>query len=373
MYPAWGPQTIGIGAGVRPGTPPKGVANTHPFSPIPTGVLGATHEGQVSGIRDGDGSPDPARLRDGGRGGRPSVRASLLGEAHPMSSRSLRPALCAVVGAAGAGKRTLCHGLTDLLGGDAVTSLSLDDYVAQGHVSGTRRDVPPHAAASSELNLMAQHLRLLRQGETVFKPVYDRLSGRFAEPEFLRPQRTVLAQGMHGLDTPELRALWDVSLYVASSREEADIARDVAMQIERADASLRLQAHGEGQGWDAEFRIAHPVPLPALDELQHDPAATPYLRIERASGGAYVIELSGRVDDVSHAHMQARLLSALPDSPARRPLRLGVIPRAAAGDCRSNLLALSQLIVAHYFVQKGRLLQAPTLAAARSAHPVPGA
>lgn len=290
-----------------------------------------------------------------------------------MSHRASRPALCALVGAAGAGKSTLCQGLADLFGGEAVTTLALDDYMAHDQDTGICRGVSPLAADSSHLDLMAQHLHLLRQGETVFKPVYDRSSGRFADPEFLRPKRTVLAHGKHGLDTPELRALWDVSLFVASGREDADSARFIAPQREKADASLSMQAAGDGKAWDAELRIAYPVPLPALDELQHDPVATPYLRMERASGGAYVIEINGRVDDVSRTHMEARLLSALPDAPPRRQLRLGVIPDAPAGDRRSNILALTQLIVAHYFVQKGRLLQTPTVEAARSAHPAPGA
>jgi phosphoribulokinase len=290
-----------------------------------------------------------------------------------MAHRSPRPALCAVVGAPGVGKRTICRGLADLLGGDAVTSLALDDYLAYDHASARRHDASPLAADAAHLDLMAQHLRLLRQGETVFKPVYDRTNGRVADPEFLRPARIVLAQGMHGLDTPELRALWDVSLVVDAGRADDASERFIAPQREKADAALRVQVAPDGHEWTAELRLAHPVPLPALDELQHDPVATPYLRVERASSGADVIEISGSVDDVSRRHMEARLLAALPDAPPRRQLRLGVIPNAASGDGRSNLLALTQLIVAHYVVQKGRLHPSTTLGAARSAHPAPGA
>lgn len=290
-----------------------------------------------------------------------------------MSHRSQRPALCALVGAAGAGKRTLCRGLADLLGGDSVTTLALDDYAALDRETSAREGISPLAPDAAHLDLMAQHLRLLRQGETIFKPVYDHASGRFAAPEFIRPRRNLLAHGMHGLDTPELRAMWDVSLFVASGREDADSAQFIAPQREKADATLSVQVAREGDGFEAELRIAHPVPLPALDELQHDPVATPYLRLERASGGADVIEISGRIDDVSRTLMEERLLAALPDAPARRHLRLGFIADAPAGDRRSNLLALTQLIVAHYFVQKGRLRPTTTLEAARSAHPVPGA
>lgn len=290
-----------------------------------------------------------------------------------MTTRAPRPALCALVGAVGAGKRTLARGLAELLGAEHVTTLALDDYVAIDREASSLHDISLLAPDASHLDLMAQHLRLLRQGETVFKPVYDRAAGRFVAPEFIRPRRHVVAHGMHGLDTPELRALWDVSLFVASEREDADSARFIAPQRERADAVLRLRQASESEGFVAELRIAHPVSMPAIDALQHDPIASPYLKLERAASGADVIELSGRVDDVSRTTIEERLLAGLPDAPLRRNLRLGFIPDAPAGDRRSNLLALTQLLVAHYFVQRGRLRQLPTLEAARSAHPVPGA
>jgi phosphoribulokinase len=290
-----------------------------------------------------------------------------------MSHRSPRPALCALVGAAGAGKRTLCLGLADLLGGDHVTVLALDDYVAHDRESSARQGISPFAPGAAHLDLMAQHLRLMRQGETVFKPVYDRAGGRFAEPEFIRPSRIVLAHGMHGLDTPELRAMWDVTLFVASEREDADSARYIGPQRERADATLSVHPAKDADGLVAELRIAHPVPLHALDDLQHDPICAPHFQMERAANGADVIEISGRVDDVSRRHIEARLLAALPDAAPRRQLRLGIVPDAAPGDRRSNLLALTQLVVAQYFVQKGRLRQPVSPEAARSAHPVPGA
>lgn len=290
-----------------------------------------------------------------------------------MSNRSPRPALCAVVGAAGAGKRTLCRGVAELLGAEQVTTLALDDYLAFDPATGSAQGISPLAPDASHLDLMAQHLRLLRQGETVFKPVFDRDAGRFANPEFIRPRRTVLAHGIHGLDTPELRAMWDVSLFVALGREDGDSSRFIAPQRERADAALTISGKSDGDSLVAELRIAYPVPLPAVDELQHDPVAAPYLRIERASGGADVIALSGRVDDVSRTHIENRLLAALPDAPPRRQLRLGFIADAPAGDRRSNLLALTQLVVAHYVAQRGRLRQITALEGARSVRPVPGA
>lgn len=290
-----------------------------------------------------------------------------------MTQRATRPALCALIGAVGAGKRTLARGLAELLGAELTTTLALDDYVAIDRAESELQGISLLAPDASHLGLMAQHLRLLRQGETVFKPVYDRVSGRFEAPEFIRPRHTVLAHGMHGLDTPELRALWDVSLFVASEREDAESARFIAPQRERADAVLSLRPARDGDGQVAELRIAHPVPMPALDELQYDPVASPYLKLGRAANGADVIELSGRLDDVSRTTIEQRLLTGLPDAPLRRNLRLGIIADAPPGDRRSNLLALTQLVVAHYFVQKGRLRVVATLEAARSARPVPGA
>lgn len=302
-----------------------------------------------------------------------------------MAHRPPRPAMLAVVGDAGAGKRTLIRGIRQLLGEDRCVSVALDDYVALDRETRRRAGLTAVHPEALHLGLMAQHLRLLRQGETVFKPVYDHASGRFGSPEFLCPSPIIVAHGIHGLFSPELRALWDVSIYCDPAPElrsawklqrdrsargysataaadalralDADSAQFVAPQRARADLVMRVQpprrsADGSA-ALDIHLEIARPVPLPALEALLSEPASRHALRLHSAAGGADHVEIHGGVDDVTAATLEERMLLQLSGTPPRRQLALGQLDERAG--TRSHALALAQLIVAHYVIEKGAI------------------
>ena len=282
-----------------------------------------------------------------------------------MTTRPARPALCAIIGAPGAGKQSLARDLAELLGPERCTLLALDDYLAP-------RAPEPQGAdrgdAEPQLALMTQHLRLLRQGETVFKPVVDRASGGFLAPEFLRPSRLLLAHGRFGLNAPEIRALWDASLYL----DTRPAAPAVLAQRERADLVLVAPAAGNAApAQSLELRITHPVPLPALDGLADEAGARSVLHVARAAGGVDVIAIATDVDDVTAALLETRLLAALPGAPTRRQRRME--QRRSDGNAASPAMGIARLLVAHYLVQRGVGRATPSPVAARSAHPAPGA
>lgn len=301
-----------------------------------------------------------------------------------MAQRPPRPAMLAVVGDAGAGKRTLIRGVRQLLGEDRSSSVALDDYVALERDARRSAGLTALHPDALHLALMAQHLRLLRQGETVFKPVYDHANGRFGSPEFLRPAPIIVAHGIHGLFTPELRALWDVSIYCdpapelrsawklqrdASTRGysasaaadalralDADSAQFVAPQRARADLVFRVQAPragGRAEALDIHLEIARPVPLPALEAVLSEPSSRHALRLHSAAGGADHVEIHGGVDDVTAATLEERMLLHLVGAPPRRQLTLGLLNDPSS--TRSHALALAQLIVAHYVIEKGAI------------------
>ena len=142
----------------------------------------------------------------------------------------------ALVGDSGAGKSTLARGCADILGTDRVTQISLDDYHALDRAARTATGLTALHPDSSHLALMGQHARLLRNGETIFKPVYDHADGTFGRPQFVRPGAIVLVNGLHGLFTPELRSLWDVSVFLDPApelRAAWKIKRDTATRTPR--------------------------------------------------------------------------------------------------------------------------------------------
>lgn len=273
-----------------------------------------------------------------------------------MTTHSPRPALCAIVGDHGAGKRRLAKALAELLGSEHCGLIALDDYATprsadEGPGSG------PRDPAAVNLALMAQHLRLLRQGETVFKPVLDPHSGQLGAPEFLRPAPLLLAYGVHGLSTPELRASWDVSLFVETGREDELAQRLVLPQRSRADLTLVASPTTAERPRRTELRIARPVAMPALDALRDIPPGAG-VHVASAAAGADVIVVDDDLDDVTAARIEARLLAALPAATPRRGKRPGAD-------------AIVQLLLALYLVARGVNRVSPE--AARSVHPAPGA
>ncbi|MGH7674423.1 MAG: phosphoribulokinase, partial [Gemmatimonadales bacterium] len=96
-----------------------------------------------------------------------------------MPFRAGRSIMLCLVGDSGAGKSTLSHGSVEILGAERVSDICLDDYHSLDRVGRQERHITALHPDCNHLDLMGQHMRLLRQGERVFKPVYDHTNGSF--------------------------------------------------------------------------------------------------------------------------------------------------------------------------------------------------
>jgi phosphoribulokinase len=301
--------------------------------------------------------------------------------------RTKRPIMFAVVGDSGAGKSTLARGCIAILGDERVTSICLDDYHSLDRAQRTAAGITALHPDCNHLALMGQHTRLLRQGETVFKPVYDHSDGTFARPEFVRPASVVLINGLHGLYTPELRALWDVSVYLdpdpdlrvawkikrdtaRRGYDEAQVRRElearrhdsdtyIAPQRERADIVINFRAPEhyartkDDSRLDVRIRIAHPVPLPDIEEIVRGAAAR-FIRMERGAAGADLLDIDGDLDDAATALIEEHMWKHMPHARHLRSDKLGAF-QDIAGERRSNPLAVTQLIITYYLVKASAL------------------
>lgn len=249
-----------------------------------------------------------------------------------MTARSPRPILCALVGDSAAATQRIALGIAERLGTARCRIVALDDYLHPAALDAALSDLALRDPAVTNLALMAQHLRLLRQGETVFKPVIDRAARRFVAPEFVCPAPIIVAHGLHGLATPELRAAWDASIYVDSGAADAVAQRHLLPQRERADL-VAVARPAIGRTARVELRIAHPLPIPALDELRRAGGAT-VLHVSSAAAGPDVVIVDGE----------------------REPVR-----------------EITVQLLADYVTQRTMPRPALSPAAARPAHPAPGA
>jgi phosphoribulokinase len=62
---------------------------------------------------------------------------------------------------------------------------------------------------------MQQHLSLLRTGQPILKPIYSHKTGTFEPPQYVKPSKFVISEGLLGYSTRGARDCYDVKVYLA--------------------------------------------------------------------------------------------------------------------------------------------------------------
>jgi phosphoribulokinase len=298
-----------------------------------------------------------------------------------------RPIMLCLVGDSGAGKSTLTSGVVTLLGAERVSDVCLDDYHSLDRVGRTAKRITALHPDCNHLALVAQHVRLMRHGETIFKPVYDHTDGTFGPPEFVMPTSIVLVHGLHGLYTAELRRQWDVSVFLdpdpelridwkikrdtakrGYSREEVleqlehrrhDSETYVMPQREKADIVISFAPGADyAQQRDSarlnvKILLRHPIPLPDLEDAftaAEEGNGGPYLRLHRGAEGTDRLEISGAITDAATQAIEQRMWNHMLQASHLRSDRVGIFMDGTT-ERRSNPLAVTQLVLTYYLVK----------------------
>jgi phosphoribulokinase len=119
-----------------------------------------------------------------------------------------------VAGDSGSGKTTFTQGIRDIFGSDLVSTITLDDYHRLDREGRKREGLTPLDPAANRIDLLEQHLIMLRRGVPIEKPVYNHTTGTFDTPVIFRPTRILILEGLHTLLTPKLRKYLDFTLFV---------------------------------------------------------------------------------------------------------------------------------------------------------------
>ena len=309
-----------------------------------------------------------------------------------MPFRAGRPIMLCLVGDSGAGKSTLSNGCVQILGLDRVTDICLDDYHSLDRVGRTERKITALHPDCNHLDLIAQHITLLRRGETIFKPVYDHSNGMFGPPEFVTPKPIVLVHGLHALFTPELRRLWDVSVFLDPDPELRiawKIGRDMSKRGYTRDEVLKQLEHRrhdsetyvmpqrekadmvisffpppdyattqDNTRLNVRITLRHPIPLPDVEEAfaaAEGRNGNSYLTLERGAEGTDVLMINGRISDAATRAIEDRMWAHMASARHLRSDRLGVFHDGAM-ERRSNSLAMTQLVLTYYLVKTSALV-----------------
>ncbi|NET35078.1 MAG: phosphoribulokinase [Cyanothece sp. SIO1E1] len=140
-----------------------------------------------------------------------------------------RPIILGIVGDSASGKTTLTRGIAQVLGGESVTVICTDDYHRYDRQQRAEKSISALHPDCNYLDIIQQHLSLLRTGQPILKPIYNHSTGTFDPPEYIEPSQYVIVEGLLGYSTRAARESYDVKAYLAppeSLRASWKIKRD---------------------------------------------------------------------------------------------------------------------------------------------------
>jgi phosphoribulokinase len=126
-----------------------------------------------------------------------------------------RPIILGIVGDSAAGKTTLTRGIAQILGEDQVTAICTDDYHRYDRQQRKDMGISALHPDCNYLDIIEQHLELLREGKPILKPIYNHTTGMFDPPEYIKPTKFVIVEGLLGYSTAIARDCYDVMVYLA--------------------------------------------------------------------------------------------------------------------------------------------------------------
>lgn len=283
------------------------------------------------------------------------------------------PFVLGIIGDSGSGKSTVSRGVRELIGPDRVSTLDLDDYHRYTRAERQELQLTALNPMVHNLSLMQEHLQLLRRGRPVRNRSYDHTDGTFGPLRTLEPEEVVLVRGLLGFPTEELRAGYDLTVFLypepdllfrwklrrdTKSRgySEAEVLKSIARhlldsklyvlpQADRADLVVRYEAP-DWEAPDTEVRTSVILRRAAADAVRRDGIAGRFgehVRLEEQEGdeGGLVI----RIDNtLSREQVDAWGAERFPETYGAA--RFGLYQDEEGGEGQLAPLALVQILIA---------------------------
>jgi phosphoribulokinase len=288
-----------------------------------------------------------------------------------------RSIMLGVVGDSAAGKTTLTRGLVRVLGEDNVTHVCVDDYHRYDRRQRAERNITPLHPDCNYMDIMAQHMAHLRDGESFLKPVYQHHDGTFGPLVRVDPMRFSVVEGLLGYYTDEMRSLFDVRIFLSPPEElrrkwkvQRDCSRrgyttdQVLSELDRrepdSEAFIRPQqqhadivvsflpsAGGDQEHLDAQLLLRPTLKHPDFRSVLDGEAGVDGGIGITEAGGELVLHIPGRLERERAETIEEMIWSSLHFASHLRSERLGEF--TIGNDLhRSESLALIQLLVLYH-------------------------
>jgi len=133
-----------------------------------------------------------------------------------------------IAGGTGCGKTTVVNQIVEELPENEVGVISQDSYYNDlDHLSKEERGkVNFDHPNSIDFDLLISHLKLLRQGKPIEKPIYSFVEEtRLKETITVQPRKVMIVEGILVLSNPKLREMFDIKIFVHADSDERLIRR----------------------------------------------------------------------------------------------------------------------------------------------------
>eukprot|EP00571_Detonula_confervacea_P010721 CAMPEP_0172296944 /NCGR_PEP_ID=MMETSP1058-20130122/119_1 /TAXON_ID=83371 /ORGANISM="Detonula confervacea, Strain CCMP 353" /LENGTH=392 /DNA_ID=CAMNT_0013006025 /DNA_START=58 /DNA_END=1236 /DNA_ORIENTATION=- len=194
---------------------------------------------------------------------------TLRGVSSPSSLQALKegetPIIIGLAADSGCGKSTFMRRVTSTFGGeqcgplggghgteggwetntlvsDMATVICLDDYHLNDREGRKVSGLTALNTAEQKFDLMFEHVKALKEGKSVMKPIYNHVNGTLDTPEKIEPTPVIIIEGLHPFVDERVRELIDFSLYL-------DISSDVKL-------NWKIQRDMEERGHSLESIMA---------------------------------------------------------------------------------------------------------------------
>ncbi|WP_009631469.1 phosphoribulokinase [Synechocystis sp. PCC 7509] len=310
---------------------------------------------------------------------------------------SNRPIILGIVGDSAAGKTTLTKGIAQVLGEDNVTVICTDDYHRYDRVQRAELGITALHPDCNYLDIMQQHLSLLRTGQPILKPVYSHTTGTFEPPVYIKPNKFVVVEGLLGYSTRTARDAYDVKVYLAppeALRADWKVKRDTAKRGYTKEQVLAEMAKREPDSeefirpqrqWadvvvsfyppndnteedpllNVRLVLRPTIPHPEFTQIiSNNTNATPAVRLEldRDMGKPVdVVEIDGHATLEQVYELEKLICSDMPNlkniCDRESNPNLGKVTGTTGETIQSNPLALTQLLITYHMLKAPQIRQ----------------
>ncbi|MSO71835.1 MAG: phosphoribulokinase [Alphaproteobacteria bacterium] len=296
------------------------------------------------------------------------------------------PIILGIVGDSAAGKTTLTRGIAQILGPERVAVICTDDYHKHSRADRPKTGLSALDPLANHIDIMEQHLQLLRQGRPILKPIYNHHGGTLDAPEYVAPKQYIILEGLLGYSSRKLRDCYDVKIYLepdeklryrwkmqrdtgARGYTTEQVAKEMAKREKDSAAFIRPQrtfadivvnfnppSDNEaetGKNLNVRLVLRPTLPHPKLNMLLDGREGSGlHLALARDIDGkpVDVLEVYGDISDERARYLEEILWELIPEASHLRS-NVGSFTDDKNRKAMSHPLALTQLLITFHMIK----------------------